>query len=181
MSHPCVFFDRDGIVNRFPGHGRYVERLEEFHLLPEFVEALRVVNEKGYRAVIVTNQRGIALGRMSLETVERIHDHLEDLLAKEGLDLLDIRMCPAEHDSHPRRKPNPGMLLEAAEQHDLDLSRSWMVGDSEKDVIAGKRAGCRTVLVGGGDAPSAADHRLAVLSELPAFLRNHLGGPGREN
>jgi D-glycero-D-manno-heptose 1,7-bisphosphate phosphatase len=169
----CVFFDRDGIVNRRPV-GRYVTRKDEFHLLPAFVEALEVVREKGYAAVVVTNQSGIERGHMTHETVREIHDHLDGMLRASGLALLDIVVCPSADDGHPDRKPNPGMLLRAAARHGIDLDRSWMVGDQERDVLAGKRAGCRTVLVEGPDESTEAEFRLRDVAELPAFLRQHL-------
>jgi histidinol-phosphate phosphatase family protein len=176
-DRPCVFFDRDGIVNRSPGAG-YVERVEDFHLLPEFVEALRVVQDRGYEAVIVTNQRGVALGRLTEATLDEIHRHLKEELRARGLALRDIFFCTADDDAHPDRKPNPGMLLAAARRHRLDLARSWMVGDNERDVEAGRRAGCRTVLVGTKGKPGLADFRLAGLSELPGFLAARLADKG---
>jgi len=171
---PAVFFDRDGIVNRSPGAG-YVERWEDFHLLPAFVEALRVVRERGYEAVIVTNQRGVALGRMSRETLDDIHRRLEERLRQSGLDLLDIRVCTADDDHDPRRKPHPGMLLEAARQHRLDLARSWMIGDSERDIEAGRRAGCAvTVRVASDTEETAADLRVPGMEALPRLLAERL-------
>ena len=173
---PCVFFDRDGIVNESPGPG-YVERVEDFHLLPAFVEALRVVLKAGFEAVIVTNQRGVALGKVRAETLERMHERLRADLRREDLALLDILVCTADDNAHPDRKPNPGMLLTAARRHGLDLARSWMVGDNERDVEAGRRAGCRTVLVGARDRPSAADVRLDGMAELPGCLARVLALP----
>lgn len=176
MSRPCVFFDRDGIVNKPPPPEQYyVMSVEQFHLLPGFTDVLRLVRERGYEAVIITNQRGVALGRMTLETLHEIHDHLCDLLAQEGLALLDILVCVDGDDGSPRRKPNPGMLMEAAEKHGLDLARSWMVGDQERDVEAGRRAGVlRTVFVGGKEGTSAADHCVSDLAELLDFLGEEL-------
>ncbi len=171
---PCVFFDRDGIVNRYPGAGKYVERLEDFHLQPEFLSALRVAANKGYEAVLVTNQRGVALGRMTMEAVQSMHDHLAAVLEGEGLRLLEVMICPHNDDAHPHRKPNPGMILDAAAKHHLDLSRSWMVGDSEGDAEAGRRAGCKTVLVSSKDQPTVANYRLAHIRELAGFLEEHL-------
>lgn len=170
---PCVFFDRDGIINVSPGPG-YVERVEDFHLMPEFVDALRVVAEKGYAAVVITNQRGVGRGIMTQETLDAIHDHLVKALAKEGLVLRDIYVCVANDNAHPNRKPNPGMILEAARDHHIDLARSWMVGDSETDVQAGHRAGCRAVLVKDSEKPSEADVRLKHIRELAGWLRAHL-------
>jgi D-glycero-D-manno-heptose 1,7-bisphosphate phosphatase len=169
----CVFFDRDGVVNRYPGAGAYVERWADFHLLPDFVETLRIVRLRGYAAVIVTNQRGVALGRMGRETVEDMHRRLRDVLRTEhGLDLLDILYCPHDEGACDCRKPAPGMLLEAARRHDIDLRRSWMVGDSEKDVEAGRRAGCRTILVDDSRAPTRADARVADMAALRSGIAN---------
>lgn len=171
----CVFFDRDGIVNRDPGFGKYVERVEDFHIMPEFVAALRVVTEKGYAAVIVTNQRGVARGIMSLSEVESMHALLVEHLKGLGLSLSGIYLCPHNNNECTCRKPQPGMLLRAAAEHDLDLTRSWMVGDTESDVEAGQRAGCRTVLVP-REPPKLTkpDYILSSLAELPDFLRRHL-------
>lgn len=174
MSKPCVFFDRDGIVNRAPVKTRYVERWADFHLLAEFVEALRVVRGKGYEAVVVTNQKGIGTGRIGPAVVEEIHGNLLKVLENHGVGLLDILVSTDTDDNAPRRKPNPGMLLEAAEKHDLDLKRSWMVGDQKKDIEAGRRAGCKTVFVGPVGGATGADYEVVAVSELEAFFREHL-------
>jgi len=170
---PCVFFDRDGIVNRSPGPG-YVERVEDFHLLPEFIQALRVVQQRQYEAVIITNQRGVGRGKMSQATLDAIHQRLLDHVAHAGLSLRDIYFCTEVDRDHPRLKPQPGMLLEAARDHGLDLARSWMIGDNEKDVIAGQRAGCRTLLVRAGAEETVADYRVTSMSEVPGFLERRL-------
>jgi histidinol-phosphate phosphatase family protein len=166
----CVFFDRDGIVNRHPGPG-YVERWEDFHLLPEFVEALRLARQRGYAAVVVSNQRGVALGVMSAATVDDMHRRLRAVLKeRHQLELLDILYCPHDRDACECRKPKPGMLLEAARRHGIDLRQSWMVGDSPKDAEAGKAAGCRTVLVSAEETSPCADYRIDAMSALPALL-----------
>jgi D-glycero-D-manno-heptose 1,7-bisphosphate phosphatase len=171
---PAVFFDRDGIVNRHPGPGGYVLRADDFHLLPEFVQALRIVIARGYVPVVVTNQRGVGRGLMSAAELEAIHERLRRELAARGLALRDILVCTATDDAHPWRKPRPGMLLEAAHRHDLDLSRSWMIGDYESDVQAGRRAGCRTVRVAPMDEASEADARVPDMAALAAYLDRHL-------
>ena len=175
-SKPCVFFDRDGIVNHPPTKARYVRHWGEFELIPEFIDALKVVSRAGYEAVVVTNQKGISTGQMTAENVQQIHDNLVELLKRHDIGLRDILICSAGDDRHPHRKPNPGMLIEAARRHDLDLARSWMVGDQEKDVEAGRRAGCKTVLVKAGEQPTAADYRLQRMGELADFLEGHLAG-----
>lgn len=174
-KRPCVFFDRDGVVNESPGPG-YVERWSDFHLLPGFVQSLRVVRDRGFDAVVVTNQRGIATGVMSLEVVEDMHRRLREELRKEGLDLLDVMLCPHDRNQCECRKPKPGMLLAAARRHGIDLSSSWMVGDQEKDVDAGRNAGCRTIRVAPAGTGTKADYRVDDMDALPELLGRILTG-----
>jgi histidinol-phosphate phosphatase family protein len=167
----CVFFDRDGIVNRAPGDGRYVRNWRGFRLLPGFVDVLRLARARGYEAVVVTNQRGVARGLMTQAAVDDIHARLRRALSvRHGLALLDVLCCPHEEGTCGCRKPRPGMLLTAAAEHGIDLKASWMVGDHESDIEAGQRAGCRTVLVGAGDGPSTADYRVSDLAALRTLL-----------
>lgn len=174
----CVFFDRDGIVNASPGADRYVTRWEDFHLLPEFVEALRIVRAHGYQAVIVTNQRAVAQGLVSAEDVEAMHRSLRNLLLQSySLDLLDVAYCPHDVGECDCRKPAPGMLQAMAIKHGLDLAASWMVGDAETDIEAGRRAGCRTIRVNGDEAASQADWRVAAMKDLPEMLERVLSSP----
>lgn len=172
----CVFFDRDGIVNRSPGPG-YVERWEDFHLQPEFVDVLRVVRGRGYAAVIVSNQRGVALGVMSAATVEDMHRRLRAVLRdRYALDVLDVLYCPHDRGVCECRKPKPGMLLEAARRHTLDLGQSWMIGDSLTDMEAGRAAGCRTILVNAAETSPLADIRVADMAELRSSIAKILEG-----
>lgn len=175
---PCVFFDRDGIVNESPGPGRYVTCWDEFHLIPAFVEALRVAHRHGYVGVLATNQRAVARGLMTLATLDAIHRRLADLLTREhGISLLDIACCPHAEGACACRKPQPGLLLSMAAKHRLDLPASWMVGDAETDIEAGRRAGCRTVRIGPLTEPSLADARAAAMEALPALLETVLASP----
>jgi D-glycero-D-manno-heptose 1,7-bisphosphate phosphatase len=172
---PCVFFDRDGVINTAPPPEMYyVLRVEDFHIQDGFIEALRLVRARGYEAVVVTNQKCVARGLITLEALRLIHDHLRTVLAEEGLSLTDIMVCPHGDDVCSCRKPKPGMLLEAAERHQLDLGRSWMIGDSPRDMEAGRAAGCRTVFVGRPGPGVGPDHVLPSMREAPAFLAEHL-------
>lgn len=171
---PCVFFDRDGVVNQSPGPG-YVNHLDDFHILPGFADCVRAAAEKGLPAVVVTNQRGVSRGLTPPDHLEAMHQRLRAELAREGLALLDILVCTADDPAHPDRKPNPGMLLAAAERHHLDLSRSWMIGDRESDVQTGRNAGVAvTVLVDPGSAPTAATCRVSDMPACAALLRERL-------
>ncbi|NQU41171.1 MAG: HAD family hydrolase [Lentisphaerae bacterium] len=170
----CVFLDRDGIVNErtYPG---YIERWEDFRMLAPFPDVLRKVRAMGYVAVIITNQRGVGLGSMTQEAVDRIHANLRAQLKKEhGVELLDIICCPHLCDACSCRKPQPGMLLDAARRHGLDLSASWMIGDNESDVEAGRRAGCRTVLVAEAPADTVATICLPSMEELAVRIEDIL-------
>ena len=169
----CVFFDRDGIVNESPGPGQYVLQWADFRLMPAFVDALRIVAKHGCHAAIVTNQRAVAKGLLTTEGLEEMHRRLERMLAAEhSLRLLDIAYCPHDENECSCRKPQPGMLLALSRKHGLDLASSWMVGDSASDVEAGRRAGCRTILVAGKGkaAGSEADITVGSISELPDAL-----------
>jgi D-glycero-D-manno-heptose 1,7-bisphosphate phosphatase len=172
---PCVFFDRDGIMNQHPGPG-YVERWEDFHLLPEFVSVLQTVTRLGWPAVIISNQRGVATGRMSAATVDDMHRRARAILREQhGVDLLDVLYCPHERNTCDCRKPKPGLLLEAARRHALDLSRSWMIGDNATDVQAGLAAGCRTVIVS-EEACEGAHVHVTSMRDLQSRIAEILSG-----
>jgi D-glycero-D-manno-heptose 1,7-bisphosphate phosphatase len=129
-----------------------------------------VARGMGYDAVVVTNQRGVATGKVTLEAVEDMHLRLREVLRRDGLELLDVMLCPHDRDQCECRKPKPGMLLEAARRHGIDLSASWMVGDHETDVETGRRAGCRTIRVAPAGAETAADHRADDMDAMPGLL-----------
>ena len=157
----AIFLDRDGTVNRKNG---LVYREEQLALEDGVVEAIREINRSGYLAILVTNQPVVARGLCSVEDVENIHKKLETLLGREGVYLEDIRFCPHHPDKgYPEenptykipchcRKPDIGMLEECAERYNIDLEKSWMVGDTTMDIQTGKNAGTRTALVLTGDA-----------------------------
>ncbi len=152
MANAAVFFDRDGTLIEDPG---YLNHPDQVKLLDGAAEVLKELKLLDYRAVVVTNQSGVARGIVSEEMLGRIHERLGELLAQKGAALDGIYYCPY----HPEgvipkyrqdsdwRKPAPGMLLAAAEEMEIDLTRSWVVGDSPRDVEAGRRAGCRTILL----------------------------------
>jgi len=169
MKKRCLFFDRDGIVNESPGPG-YVERVTDFRIVPAFVECAKIALRLGYTAAIATNQRGVARGIMTLETLDGIHAYLTDVLAQNGIKLLGIYSCTHERDSCSCRKPQPGLLLQAAAEHDIDLEQSWMIGDSESDIEAGRSAGCRTIRICKNEIATSADYRFESMDELAEQL-----------
>ena len=142
----AVFLDRDGVINRKPPEGDYVTRWEDFHILPGVAEGIALLNRASFSVIIVTNQRCIAKGLMSAAELEKMHERMTELLGKAGAIVDGTFYCP--HEIEPAcdfRKPAPGMLVNAARSHGIDLSASWMIGDSEIDVEAGRNAGCKTV------------------------------------
>lgn len=166
----CVFFDRDGIVNTSPGPG-YVERMEDFHIEAPFLEAAAIAHARGYGIAIATNQRGVARGIMSRQALEAIHERLIEHLKDAGLPLLGIYCCTHERNTCTCRKPQPGLLLQAAKEHQIALAESWMIGDNETDIEAGRRAGCRTILVQEAPKPNTrATHIIPALTDLPNTL-----------
>ena len=152
----AIFLDRDGTINKYVG---FLRKEEEFELLPGVSEAVKKINKSGYLAVVVTNQPVIARGEVTYSQLENIHNKMETLLGKEGAYLDAIYFCPHHpHSGHEGevkelkidcecRKPKPGMLLKAVQDLNIDLSNSYMVGDGENDIKAGKAAGCKTVLL----------------------------------
>jgi histidinol-phosphate phosphatase family protein len=144
-SRPAVFLDRDGTINR---EVHYLSRPEQLELLPGAGEAIRRLNDLDLPVILVTNQSGVARGYLSEETLQCIHELLGKMLAGHGAHLDAIYYCPHLPDSgSPCRKPEIGMLEQAAREHGVDLRRSYVVGDMAKDIEMGRRAGARTILV----------------------------------
>ena len=149
----AVFLDRDGTINKYKG---FITRSEELELINDAAEAIKAVNAKGYLAIVITNQPVIARGECSFEELQKIHNKLETLLGEKGAYINAIYFCPHHPDKGFEgerqeykikcvcRKPEPGMLLKAARDFNIDLCKSWMIGDSKSDVMAGKNAGCKT-------------------------------------
>ena len=154
---PAVFLDRDGTLMHDPG---YVGDPSLVEVYPGVAEALARLKARGFKTVIVTNQSGIGRGYFTVADFERVNARLLEVL---GADLIDTTYFCADHPdtAGERRKPGPGMLLEAARDLSLDVARSWMVGDRAGDVEAGVRAGVRAILVRTGEG-AAADGSRAV-------------------
>jgi D-glycero-D-manno-heptose 1,7-bisphosphate phosphatase len=145
----AVFLDRDGVINRKAPEGEYIVRWEDFEILAGVVEAVRALNQSGCRVIVVTNQRAIARKKITLAELEEMHARLIAALAEHGASIDRIYFCPHDIEANcDCRKPKPGMLLRALKDFEIDPRKSWMVGDSAIDIEAGKRAGCRTALIG---------------------------------
>lgn len=142
----AVYLDRDGIINR-KLEKDYVKNWDEFHFLPDTIKAIKTINEKGYLVIVVTNQRGIAKGLMTEKDLQEIHRRMCEELQKHGAYIDDIFYCPHDiKDNCNCRKPKPGMLIEAQKKWNIDFAQSYIIGDSESDIEAGKRVGCKGIL-----------------------------------
>lgn len=153
----AIFLDRDGTINKYVG---FLRNIEQFELLSGVSEAIRKINQSGYLAVVVTNQPVIARGEVTYTELQEIHNKMETILGKDGAYLDGIYFCPHHPDKGFKgevkelkincncRKPNPGLLLQAASDFNINLEQSWMIGDGKDDIQAGKNAGCKTALIG---------------------------------
>ena len=146
MTSRAVFLDRDGTMAR---DVHYCSHPEDFELFPDTVQAIKLLNEHGFKVIVITNQSGIARGYFTEETLAKIHQKMKDELAKEGTWVDGIYYCPHHPDDGcDCRKPKPRLLLQAASEHDIDLKYSFVVGDLQMDVDLGKAVGCKTILIG---------------------------------
>lgn len=149
---PAVFLDRDGTVNEQMG---YINHISRFHLLPEAGRAIKLLNDHKIPVVVVSNQSGLARGYFPKELLNQVHKKMDRLLAQEGAHIDGLYYCPHHPEAKEMqyridcncRKPKTGMLLQAADEMNLDLSHSFVVGDRWSDIKCADRAGCSSVLV----------------------------------
>jgi len=167
MSDKAIFLDRDDTLIDDPG---YINHPEQVKLLDGVPEALIQFKKLGYKLIVVTNQSGVAHGIVTEKVLREIHERLEQLLTEKNAYLDRIYYCPYHPDGVVQkyrkesncRKPSPGMLLKAADEMDIDLEKSWCIGNSNRDIEAGHRAGCKTILI---DLPPS--HQRQPASSLP--------------
>ena len=184
MSRPAVFLDRDGTINEQRG---YINHISRFVLLPRTAEAVRLLNEHGFLEIIVTNQSGVARGYFPIELVNEVHEHLKELLRKEGAYVDGIFFCPHYHRGEVGeytiecncRKPRPGLIEKARKNLDIDMAGSYLIGDRVSDIELAKRCNLKGVLVktgyGKGDLeyvfPNSRAKPLHVAKDLLAAVR----------
>jgi len=129
----CVFLDRDGVINFKPARGEYIRTWGDFRLIPSVVDWIRLFNALELPVIVITNQRGVALGQVDPAELARIHDNMKQTLLGLGARIDDIFCCVHEEHTCNCRKPRPGMVMEAARKWDIDLTRSLLIGDSSRD------------------------------------------------
>jgi D-glycero-D-manno-heptose 1,7-bisphosphate phosphatase len=181
----AVFLDRDGTINIDAG---FITRPEDFTLIDGAAQAIKHLNDAGYLVIVVTNQPVIARGACTVETLELIHQKMETLLGKEGACLDAVFYCPHHPDRGfageipalkiecDCRKPKPGMIFAAAKKYNIDTAQSWMIGDSERDIRAGKAASCKTVFLTGGKTGSGNFDSDIVCASLAEFVALRFSG-----
>jgi D-glycero-D-manno-heptose 1,7-bisphosphate phosphatase len=175
----AVLLDRDGTVCEEVG---YVDHVSRIRLLPGSADAIRRVREAGFKVVVVTNQAGVARGFFTEELVQEAHHRLRELLAAEGASVDAIYYCPHHPDAGDPpyrkdcdcRKPRPGMLLRARDEIGIDPARSYVVGDSMRDIEAGRRFGAATILVLTGYGRGEQEHRREARTGEPDHVAEDL-------
>jgi D-glycero-D-manno-heptose 1,7-bisphosphate phosphatase len=156
VNRRAIFLDRDGTLNVRPPEHEYLTSSEDFAWIPGAREAVGKFGQAGYVLTLVSNQRGVGRGLVSLDVLREIEQRIQRDLALDGCSIQSFRYCfHSDEDGCDCRKPRPGMILDLADELDLDLAESWVIGDAASDVAAGRAAGCRTALVGGGRADGA--------------------------
>lgn len=171
-----IFLDRDGVINEvLTKRVKFVNKPSDLYLLEGVGEAIKLFNDHGYKVFVVTNQGGIGLGYMKEEALKRVHQKMRKDLAEYEAKVDDIAYCPHKPKAGCAcRKPRPQMLFDLAEKHQVDLEKSYMVGDRDPDIEAGREAGAKTVLVGSREETSnEADYRF---HDLLAFAKWLVGG-----
>ncbi len=177
MAKKAVFLDRDGTMAK---DVHYCRRPEDFELFPATAKAIKFLNERCFKVIIITNQSGIARGYFTEETLAEIHEKMKGDLAREGAYVDAIYYCPHHPDDNcDCRKPKPKLILQATKDFDIDLKHSFMVGDLQADIDLGKAAGCKTILI--SDSPSLDSKKMGAdaiardLSDVARIITNDAG------
>jgi len=170
----AVFLDRDGVINEvLTSRVKFVNKPSELYFLPGVEDAIKSLNEHFDYVFVVTNQGGIGLGYMSEKQLHKIHDHMVTQLKKKGAIIHDVAYCPHKPKTGCAcRKPNSKMILDLGKKYNINLEKSYMVGDMDTDIQAGNKAGTRTVFIGESDP--LADAVCADLKEAAQWIINEV-------
>jgi D-glycero-D-manno-heptose 1,7-bisphosphate phosphatase len=183
----CVFLDRDGVINRKPPEGSYIACWSDFHILPGAETAIAAFHRAGLRVIVVSNQRGIALGRYTAADVSHLHDALQQHLQSYGARIDAFYFCPHDKGECDCRKPRPGLFLQAFRDFPgVTPQNSLLIGDSLSDIEAARNLGMRSVFIqgdpatqkpGAGKAQTLADVTAASLSEAARGILEKISAP----
>ena len=179
MKRPAVFIDRDGTINEQMG---YINHINRFHILPGVPEAVKLLNNNDYLVIIVTNQSGVARGYFPIELIEEIHSHMKEVLKKEGAEINAIFFCPHFPRSRVKeyaiecdcRKPSTGMIRQALDEFDIDLTQSYMIGDHFTDLEFASNADIKSIMVKTGYGLGEVGYLLPKLSYKPVYVADDL-------
>lgn len=178
MDKKAFFLDRDGTINEDRG---YISDTKDIYIYPRSIKALKLIQQRNYLIIIVTNQAGVAMGYMSEKKLKEINNYIIDILAKENININALYYC-SYHPKHGNkkykrnstfRKPEPGMLIKASLDFKIDLNNSYMVGDKISDIEAGTKAGCKTILVKTGFGEKSMED-LKFIKTKPDYVANDL-------
>ena len=142
----AIFLDRDGVINLEKKD--YVKSIKEFEIMDNVPKAIIELKKKGFLVIIITNQSAINRGLLTIKILNEIHNYLQEILKDNNTSVDDFYFCPHRPDENCKcRKPNPGMLFKAVQEHDIDMNQSFMIGDSLTDIQAAQKAGCEGILL----------------------------------
>ena len=175
----AIFLDRDGTLNP---DSSYINKPEDFNFYPFVIPALKLLKKKGYLLIIISNQSGVGRGIISIQDITAITGKLKNLLKPHDISVDDFFYCyyfekseNPEYRKNPEdRKPEPGMILKAAQKHNILLKDSYIIGDRLTDIAAGKRAGCNTILVKTGDGQTSCSEIESGASEVPDYIFDNI-------
>jgi len=162
--HKVFFLDRDGVINKEIG---YLHEIQKFEFIDGVIEALEYIQNKGFKIIVITNQSGIGRGIYTKEKFIELNNWMIDLLSARMIDILDVLFCPHSPEENCLcRKPKPGMFLEAKKRFQIDMNKSWSVGDKETDISAAKSAGIKnTILVKSGHSINEENSKASYILE----------------
>jgi len=148
-SKKIILIDRDGVINNKAPRGEYISRWEDFEWIEETREAMKHLAKEGFQFIVISNQAGVARGMVEYDELDRIHQNMKGELQKDGIEILDIYVCPHHWEEECLcRKPNPGMLFQASKEHLFRLDKTLFIGDDPRDCQTAKNAGCNSIFIG---------------------------------
>lgn len=147
----AIFIDRDGVINKDPGgwtRYNYVTEWKDFHFIPGAIAALKILKKKGVKVIVASNQGGVNKGYYTQDTLNEINNLMLEEIKRRGGEIEEVFYCiHKDEDNCDCRKPKPGMLETAAKKYGIDPKTTYFIGDASKDILAGRKIGCKTILV----------------------------------